>query len=70
MASAVRNTVRMLNMPLAQAVTLASANPSAFLGLGHCLGRIAPGYRANLVWADDGLNVLDTWIDGVRDRKP
>jgi len=32
--------------------------------VGAELGRIAPGYRANLVIADDDLNVLDTWIDG------
>jgi N-acetylglucosamine-6-phosphate deacetylase len=29
-------------------------------------GRIAAGYRANLLIADDELNVLETWIDGSR----
>ena len=43
---------------------MASPYPAQFLGLEHELGRIAPGYRANLVLADDGLNVMDTWIDG------
>jgi N-acetylglucosamine-6-phosphate deacetylase len=28
------------------------------------LGRIAPGYRANLVLADDNFDVIETWIDG------
>ena len=28
------------------------------------LGRIAPGYRANLVLADDRLDIKETWIDG------
>jgi N-acetylglucosamine-6-phosphate deacetylase len=64
MASAVRNAVSMLGIELAQAVRMASTYPAQFLGLGHELGRIAPGYRANLVLADDQLNVLDTWIDG------
>jgi N-acetylglucosamine-6-phosphate deacetylase len=44
---------------------MASSYPAEFLGLGDQLGRIAPGYHANLVWADDQLRVLDTWIDGL-----
>jgi N-acetylglucosamine-6-phosphate deacetylase len=64
MAGAVRNAARLLDVSLAQAVRMASEYPAAFLGLDHELGRIAPGYRANLVVADDALNVLDTWIDG------
>jgi N-acetylglucosamine-6-phosphate deacetylase len=43
---------------------MASRNPAAFLGLDTDLGRIAAGYRANVVLADDDLNVIDTWIDG------
>jgi N-acetylglucosamine-6-phosphate deacetylase len=64
MASAVRNAVAMLGIELAEAVRMASTYPAQFLGLGHELGRIAPGLRANMVLADDALNVLDTWIDG------
>ena len=64
MASAVCNAIAMLGIDLAEAVRMASTYPAQFLGLGHELGRIAPGYRANLVLADDQLNVLDTWIDG------
>ncbi|MEP7067712.1 MAG: N-acetylglucosamine-6-phosphate deacetylase [Usitatibacter sp.] len=65
MASAVRNCVRMLGQPLAQAARMASTYPAEFLGLGSELGRIAPGYRANLVAADEDVNVFDTWIEGV-----
>ena len=64
MASAVRNAVAMLGIGLAEAARMASTYPAEFLGLGDELGRIAPGYRANLVLADDALNVQDTWIDG------
>ncbi|MGO9804135.1 MAG: N-acetylglucosamine-6-phosphate deacetylase [Steroidobacteraceae bacterium] len=64
MASCVRNAVHMLGVPLAQAVRMASQWPAEFLGLGNELGRIAPGYRASLVAADDDLKVLETWIDG------
>jgi len=64
MASAVRNCVAMLGLSVAEAVRLASRNPAEFLGLGAELGRIAPGYRADLVLMDDSLRVTDTWING------
>jgi N-acetylglucosamine-6-phosphate deacetylase len=64
MASCVRNAVSMLGLPLGAAVRMASEWPANFLGLGHEVGRIAPGYRANLVLADAELQVLETWIDG------
>jgi N-acetylglucosamine-6-phosphate deacetylase len=66
MASAVRNSVHMLGLALPDAVAMASTNPAAFLGLGHELGRIAAGYRANLVLLDKRLEVQETWVEGVR----
>jgi len=65
MASAVRNAVEMLGLDMADALAMASANPATFLGLGDELGRIAPGYRADLVLLDDGLSVIQSWIGGV-----
>jgi N-acetylglucosamine-6-phosphate deacetylase len=68
MASAVRNAVRLLGLDLAQALRLASAAPAAFLGLGRRLGRLAPGYRADLVAFDSGdIRVLATWLAGRPD---
>jgi N-acetylglucosamine-6-phosphate deacetylase len=64
MASAVRNAVRMLGLDLAEAARMASRYPAEFLGLGDELGRIAPGYRADLVLVNDDVQVLDTWIAG------
>jgi N-acetylglucosamine-6-phosphate deacetylase len=64
MASCVRNAVSLLGVSLPEAVRMASLYPAEFLGVSHELGRIAPGYRANLVLADDKLHVLETWIDG------
>ncbi|MBV8341060.1 MAG: N-acetylglucosamine-6-phosphate deacetylase [Gammaproteobacteria bacterium] len=64
MASCIRNAIAMLGVPLEEAVRMASEWPADFLGLGHDTGRIAPGYRANLVMADDDLNVVESWIDG------
>lgn len=66
MAAAVRNTVRLLQVDLVTAVRMASLYPAEFLGLAGELGRIAPGYRANLVIADEAINVTGTWIDGIR----
>lgn len=66
MATAIRNAVSMLEIDLATAVRMASEYPAAFLGLDRHLGRIAPGYRANFVVADEALDVNETWIDGRR----
>jgi N-acetylglucosamine-6-phosphate deacetylase len=65
MASAVRNCMQMLGTTMENAARMASTNPARFLGLGAELGRIAPGYRANLVALDDALRVRDSWIDGA-----
>jgi len=65
MATAVRNAIEMLELPLETAVRMASTHPANFLGLGDELGRIAPGYRASFVVADDDIRVQSTWIDGV-----
>jgi len=64
MASCVRNAMKLLQLPLAEAVRMASRYPAEFLGLAHEIGRIRAGFRANLVLADEELNVLETWIDG------
>jgi N-acetylglucosamine-6-phosphate deacetylase len=65
MATAVRNAIGLLELPLETAVRMASTHPANFLGLGEELGRIAPGYRASFVVADDDIRVQSTWIDGA-----
>jgi N-acetylglucosamine-6-phosphate deacetylase len=65
MATAVRNAVSLLGLSVAEAARMASEYPAEFLGLGSELGRIAPGYRANLVLLDDELRVRRTWIEGA-----
>jgi N-acetylglucosamine-6-phosphate deacetylase len=64
MAAAVRNAVSLLGLDIVEAARMASEYPAEFLGLGHELGRIAPGYRANLVLMDDAFTVHKTWIEG------
>jgi N-acetylglucosamine-6-phosphate deacetylase len=67
MASALRNCVRLLDVTLDTALRFVSTNPAEFLGLGHWLGRLAPGYRADMVALDPiGIEVLDTWVAGMR----
>jgi N-acetylglucosamine-6-phosphate deacetylase len=65
MIEAVRNAVALLEITLADALIMASRTPAAFLGLESALGRIAPGYRADLVAFDSGFDVIGTWIGGV-----
>ena len=66
MASAVRNCVEHVGVPLTLALTFASLNPAKFIGLGDSLGRLAPGYRADIVAFEPGkLNVLETWVAGA-----
>src|SRR5262245_65131974 len=66
MATALRNCARLLGVPLETALRFASTNPAEFLGVGHWLGRLAPGYRADMVALDPvGVEVLDTWVAGL-----
>jgi N-acetylglucosamine-6-phosphate deacetylase len=65
MSSAVRNCVAMMRVDLLAACQMASQTPARFLGLEGSYGRIAPGYRADLVHIDDACQVQATWIAGA-----
>jgi N-acetylglucosamine-6-phosphate deacetylase len=65
MASAVRNCVRLLDVPLTDALRFASTEPARFLGCGKARGRVAPGYRADMVaFGPDDIDVVETWVAG------
>jgi N-acetylglucosamine-6-phosphate deacetylase len=65
MASAVRNCLRLLDVPLTQALSFASTNPAHFLGLADKLGNLAPGMRADMVAIDpETIQVHHTWVAG------
>jgi N-acetylglucosamine-6-phosphate deacetylase len=71
MAGAVRNAVAMLGASLPDALKMASRNPAEFLGLDERLGRIAPGYRADLVaFMPEEVQVLGTWVAATPDAQP
>jgi N-acetylglucosamine-6-phosphate deacetylase len=65
MTTAMRNCVELLRVPLPQALRFASREPARFLGLDAHLGRLAPGYRADMVAFDpDSMKIHDTWVAG------
>ncbi|HEX7342368.1 MAG TPA: N-acetylglucosamine-6-phosphate deacetylase [Rhodanobacteraceae bacterium] len=68
MATAVRNSVELLGLPLDEAARMASTWPADFLGLSATHGRIAAGYRADFTVLDDSLHVVETWIGGQREE--
>ena len=67
MKDAVRYVAGALHLPLADALTMATATPARLLGLSD-RGRLAPGCRADLVHLTEGLDVGDVWVGG-RDAK-
>jgi N-acetylglucosamine-6-phosphate deacetylase len=62
---AVRFCVMRLRVDVTRALRMATLAPAMFLKLDHELGRIAPGFRADLVHLDRNLNVKQTWIGGA-----
>ena len=65
MASAVRNSVHLLGLPLDEACRMAAQYPAEFLGIGGERGRIAAVYRADLVLLDGEVRVRQSWIGGM-----
>ena len=59
-----RNARALLDLPLPQAIAMASTNLARVLGLGGRKGLIAPGYDADLILLDDQLMVSETWVGG------
>jgi N-acetylglucosamine-6-phosphate deacetylase len=65
MATAVRNCVRLLGVPLELALRFASLHPASFLHLDQRFGRLAPGCRADIVAIDPkDIKVERSWIAG------
>ena len=65
MGTAVRNCVRLFGVSLEAALRFASANPAGFLGVDHWLGRLAPGYRADIVAIQpETVEIVESWVEG------
>ena len=67
MASAVRNAVRLAQLPLEDALRAALLTPARFLGLDNERGALVSGAHADLVALDQELRVIATWVDGSGD---
>ncbi|MBQ3556969.1 MAG: N-acetylglucosamine-6-phosphate deacetylase [Oscillospiraceae bacterium] len=59
----VRNMVNMAGVPVALAVKMASENPAKFLRVEN-VGRLAPGYFADVTLFDEGINIKMTMVNG------
>ncbi|OPX89977.1 MAG: N-acetylglucosamine-6-phosphate deacetylase [Pelotomaculum sp. PtaB.Bin013] len=64
MATAVRNCIYEIGIPIEEALRMASTYPAEFLGMGCELGKIEPGYNANLVIFDDQVEVKGVVVNG------
>jgi N-acetylglucosamine-6-phosphate deacetylase len=61
---ALRNAVELVGMSLPEAVAALTSVPARALGLGDRLGRIAPGYAADLVALSPSFGVHRVWGGG------
>jgi N-acetylglucosamine-6-phosphate deacetylase len=65
MDQAVKYAVDHLQVPLAEALRMASLYPAEFLRLDRDRGRIAPRFIADMVLLGDDLSIKSVWIAGV-----
>ena len=64
--AAARNYMRHTGASIREAFLAASANPARAAGLYGDLGSLAQGKRADLVLADDGMEIGGVWLGGRR----
>ncbi len=68
MDAALRFAVANLGVGLDEALRMASLYPAQFLGLDRARGRLAPGFRADIVHLSPDLAVEQVWISGAEVR--
>ena len=66
MRDAVDYVVHALEVPLADALMMATLTPARLLRVDDQVGRLKPGLRADLVHLSDDLQVRDVWAGGRR----
>jgi len=66
MIDAVRTTHQAVGVALEECLRMASLYPAQFIGESERRGRIAAGFRADLVHFSKSFDVLNTWIAGDR----
>ena len=60
----VKIAVNTLNVPIYQAIKMATYNPAKVLGLHHRKAKIEAGYDADLIMLDEKLDVCMCWVAG------
>jgi N-acetylglucosamine-6-phosphate deacetylase len=66
LASAVKNAVTLVGIPLDDALRAASLVPARFLGIEQHRGTLSAGARADIVALTAQLDVVTTWLAGER----
>jgi N-acetylglucosamine-6-phosphate deacetylase len=66
MPDAVEYVVHVLNIPLADALMMATLTPARMLHVKNQIGQLKPGLRADLVHLTDDLKVAEVWTGGRR----
>lgn len=61
----VRIAVEQAGIPLTSALRMASTIPAEIINLGDQIGKLKPGYVANLVRTDRALHTKGVWASGV-----
>ncbi|MGL5502047.1 MAG: amidohydrolase family protein, partial [Aeromonas veronii] len=61
---AVRNMVQLADVPLDEAIAMASLAPAKMLGIADRLGSLAVGKQANLLALTTELNQQHIWVAG------
>ncbi|WP_081773941.1 N-acetylglucosamine-6-phosphate deacetylase [Ahrensia sp. 13_GOM-1096m] len=64
MDQSVRNMVKNTDVPLSQALRMASRNPAEAIGYGHELGQVKRGFRASLSLLTEDLHASGVVVDG------
>lgn len=64
MEAAVRNVMRLCDVPLVDAVYMASTVPAGAMGLGERKGKLASGHDADIAVLDGRLRPVATWVGG------
>lgn len=67
---AVRNCVEQVGIPLAEALRMASLYPAGYFGVDDRLGRLRPGYQADLVHFTTDWEATRTWVAGHAETQP
>lgn len=61
---AIKNAYQSCNIPLNEALAMASRYPAEYLGVANYLGSLKSGYRADLTHFDLDFQVQNVWIAG------